>query len=157
MPQALPAAPPAPPKDAERQHRPMAKDAYFISADYELANSHWNILTIGHQGIPSKSEVSQVTGTGDEWPASLFHSWLQSAADRIAASADHVRTEVATNADALKQAAASLQSKNEMSAAELKKYDDALDANSSADPVRSAAVTTAPSRTPDSNRPGEQH
>ena len=120
----------------------MAKDTHFISADYELANSHWNILTIGHQGIPSKSEVSQVTGTGDEWPASLFHSWLQSAADRIAASADHVRTEVATNADALKQAAASLQSKNDMSAAELKKYDDALDANSPADLQATAAPIT---------------
>jgi len=120
----------------------MANDAHFISVDYELANSHWNILTIGHQGIPSKNEVSQVIGTGGEWPANLFHSWLQSAADQLADSAEYVRTQVAMNADALKQAAADLQSKNEMSAAELKKYDDALDANSSADFPATAAPTT---------------
>jgi hypothetical protein len=121
----------------------MANDAKFISADQELANSHVNILTIGHQGIPSGSEVSQVTGTGGEWPASLFHNWLQFAADRIAASADEVRTTVATNADALKQAAAALQSKDKMSAADLRKYDDALDANASAGPQATAAPITS--------------
>jgi hypothetical protein len=122
----------------------MANDARDISFDFERILLNLQRLVPGHEGIPAGSEVSRITGTGGEPAADVFHQWLQGAAQQIGDATDGFRETVAHNAEALKQAAADLRAHDEISAADLQKYDSAVDATTSANPAPSPRPAAAP-------------
>lgn len=139
----------------------MAKDGRNIGLELDQALSTSRLLEASHDGIPAGSRVREIIGAGGEPGSQVFHQWLQSAAEQIGSRTDSFRNQLAQNTAALKQAAADLQAHDEMSAADLVKFDSAIDATTAARPsipTNPATVSAAGSSSyAGRTRPGEEH
>ena len=122
----------------------MAKDGRNIGLELDQALSTSRLLEASHDGIPAGSRVREIIGAGGEPGPQGFHQWLQNAAEQIGSHTDRFRNQLAQNTAALKQAAADLQAHDEMSAADLVKFDSAIDATTAASESVPARVPQTP-------------